>query len=480
MTPPTTQTTDQGTMMEKTSMRRLGLGLAGLFALAGPLVFAPAASAQVTKIGMARVDITPGYPVRLSGYGSRKSESVGVAQKIWAKALAIGSDEQGPRLLLSVDNLGVPDSIVEEVAGRLRRKAGISRERFVVASSHTHSAPCLTGVAPNLFSKKISDREQATIDRYTGELTNALEKVGLSALMARRPGQLSWAQGSAGFAGNRRTKGGPVDHALPVLRVNDPDGTLRGVVVNYACHCTSAVSADNTVGGDWAGYAQAEIERAHPGAIAMTVIGCGADSDPYPRETSASAPSHGAAIADEVNRLLKSQWTPLPTLPIGRFRRVKLPFDTLPTRAELESMVKAGGQSSYNASTQLARLDRGEPLQEALDYPIQTWQFGDRLVMVFLAGEVVVDFSLRLKSELNAGRLWVSAYSNDVPCYIPSERILREGGYEGGLAMVYYARPARLKPGVEDLIISTVLALVPEEFRAKPKVEGKAQTPVSP
>ena len=164
--------------------------------------------------------------------------------------------------------------------------------------------------------------------------------------------------------------------------------------------------------------------------------------------------------------------------PVGRFRRVRIPFDTLPTREELETARRRPAGAGYNASTQLARLDRGEPLQEALDYPVQTWQFGDRLVMVFLAGEVVVDYVLRLKSELDASRLWVSAYANDLPCYIPSERILREGGYEGGGAMVYYGRPTRLKPGVEDIIVSTVRALVPDEFRARPEASPRS-TPSS-
>jgi putative membrane-bound dehydrogenase-like protein len=267
---------------------------------------------------------------------------------------------------------------------------------------------------------------------------------------------------------------------MPVLRVSDPDGTLRGVVVNYACHCTTIDPAENTISGDWAGFAQEAIERAHPGAIAMTVIGCGADANPAPRVIPGAAAEHGKAIADELERLLEGPWTPLMSPPVARFRRVRLPFDMLPTRAELEARVQAKGQYAYNAATQLARLDRGEPLQSELDYPVQTWQFGDRLVMVFLAGEVVVDYVLRLKAELDAGRVWVTAYANDVPCYIPSERILREGGYEGGGAMLYYGRPARLKPGIEELIISTVGALVPREFRVAERSDDEMPPPKSP
>ncbi len=90
--------------------------------------------------------------------------------------------------------------------------------------------------------------------------------------------------------------------------------------------------------------------------------------------------------------------------------------------------------------------------------------FGDGLAMVFLPGEVVVDYSLRLKKEFGSSRLWINSYANDVPCYIPSERILKEGGYEGGDAMIYYDRPTRLAMGTEERIVSAVHELLPQKF----------------
>lgn len=420
------------------------------------------------SVGAARRDITPGYPVRLSGYLGRTRESAGVAQRIWAKALAVGADDKEPVVLVSVDNLGVGEAVVEEVAGRLKTRAKLPRERFTVASSHTHSAPALAGVAPNIFGKKLDDREQAAIDRYTRELTDALERVCLDALKARKPGNLSWSQGKVGFAANRRTPGGPVDPSLPAIKVTDPDGTLRAVVVNYACHCTTLDPGENKVSGDWAGYAQEAIEADHPGAVALTVIGCGADANPTRRLVPGAAAAHGREIADELNRLLRGRWTDLPCPPVAAFERFTLPFDTLPTREAWQRLVKAGGAAGYHASIQLAKLDRGEPLQTRLNYSAQSWRFGEALAMVFLPGEVVVDYALRLKKELDPGRLWVTAYANDLPCYIPSERILREGGYEATGAMVYYARPAPLKPGVEQTIIDAVHRVVPNNFRVKP------------
>jgi hypothetical protein len=110
----------------------------------------------------------------------------------------------------------------------------------------------------------------------------------------------------------------------------------------------------------------------------------------------------------------------------------------------------------YHARVQLQRLERGEALREKLEYSVQTISFGRILSMVFLPGEVVVDYSLRLKRELDPDRLWINAYANDCPGYVPSERVLREGGYEGGGAMIYYDIPGPWAPGLEEPIIAEV------------------------
>jgi len=459
------------------------------------LLLITASQAIALEVGVARVDITPDYPIRLHGYLSRSGPSVGVAQPIWAKALAIGSGKDEPVVLVSVDSLGVPFEVTDEVAARLKEKAKLPRSHFVIASSHTHSAPCLKGIAPNIFGKKIADDEQAVIDRYTRELIDHLEKVSLDAISDLKPAQLSWAQGTAAFANNRRTKGGPVDHALPVLKATDPSGKLRAILVNYACHCTTLDPVDNKISGDWAGHAQHEIERDHPDVIALTVVGCGADSNPInrtsgPDAAAAAALANGRAIADEINRLLKAEgddkspWRVLSAPPDQLPRtEIQLELGPIPTRAQLEELAKSDKPPGYNARYQLAKLDRGEPLQSKINYPIQVWAFGKDLAMIFLPGEVVVDYVLRIKQEFDPSRVWVTAYANDVPCYIPSERILKEGGYEAGGAMVYYARPAPFTTGVENAIQSAIQKLVPAPFKAKPKADNQvnpAAEPTSP
>jgi len=440
-----------------------------------------AAEPAQVPVGVAVVDITPDYPIRLVGYGSRKTESEGIASRLKARALAIGDDSGsngggGPAVLLAVDNCAVGSNVIEQVAARLKTKVGLKRERFVVCSTHTHCGPALTSELDFIFGSPIPPDQRARIDRYTGELTDALEKAALAALAARSPASLAWGQGRLGFAANRRVlkdgrwvnfgvnPNGPVDHSLPVLRATDATGRVRAVLFGYACHCTTLGGEFNKICADWAGYACDEIEQQTPGSIALASIGCGADANPEPRRGLDDAKQHGLATAREVNRLVRTALAPLPGRIDAKFRKLELPLEPPPSRATLEERTKRPGSEGYLARTLLKRLDRGEALSTSVPYTVQTWCFGDEMAMVFLAGEVVVDYALRLKWEIDQNRLWIAAYSNDVPCYIPSRRILSEGGYEADLSMVFYGHPSRFAPVTEDLIIQTVHDLLPAPF----------------
>jgi lysophospholipase L1-like esterase len=277
---------------------------------------------------------------------------------------------------------------------------------------------------------------------------------------------LAWGVGSVGFAANRRKHPKrPVDHALPLLRVSDEEGKVTALLTSYACHCTTI--GINQIHGDWAGCAQEALEREFLGAVALTAIGCGGDQNPSPRSTPELAVQHGGALAAEAARLARSNLLPLSTPPEGRTESVELSFDTLPTKAEWQVLAGSASTSvAYHARKNLARLERGDSLPTTLPYMVQTWTFGDGLAMVFLPGEVVVDYGLRIKTEFDHRRVWVNGYANDVPAYIPSRRILEEGGYEGGGAMVYYDRPTRFASDVESRILSSVHRLLPRSFAA--------------
>jgi hypothetical protein len=445
------------------------LVLAGLF-VAGH-VASPAQAAEPPLAGVAKVDITPSQPVRMYGYASRKTESEGIAGRLHASALALcGNDGEGPAVLLAVDCGAVPSDLAAEVLRRVQAKVPLKPERFMLCNSHNHSGPNLKGI------KSLTGDELEHMTCYAAELTERLEQVVLQALEARAPARLAVAQGRVGFAANRRVlKDGkwsgfgavpdaPVDHSLPLLRVTDLHDKLLAVVVNYACHNTTLRGNFMQIHGDWAACSQEYIEAEHPGAVALVTVGCGADADPCPHGTVALCQQHGRAMADEVKRLLGEPLRPISGPLTARTAILEIAYDSPPPLDELQETAK----KSYAAQRLLERLESGEPAPTVAEYPLTTWTFGDDLAMVFLSHEVVVDYAQRLKRELDADRLWISAYSNDVSSYIVSKRLLNEGGYEVNNSLsttVTYGHPERVQPPLEDRIVEQVKSLLPAAFR---------------
>jgi hypothetical protein len=251
---------------------------------------------------------------------------------------------------------------------------------------------------------------------------------------------------------------GLADRSVPVLRIDGADGKLMGLVFGAACHNTTLGGEIYDISGDYAGHAQRLIEAEHPGATAMFLQGCAGDANPYPRGSHEIAERHGKELAAEVVRLLASKLAAIEGPLKIAFGQVSLPLAASPSRSELEAMAAGkGGPQPWVAQQMLARLDRGETLPSEYTCPISVWQFGDDLTLVGLSGEVVVDYVRLLEDALGPNELWISAYNHDVFGYLPSARVLREGGYEtrglihGGIG--FFA------PDAQDVVVAKVREL---------------------
>jgi hypothetical protein len=426
----------------------------------------PAAAAW--QAGVAKVDITPTEPIWLAGYGARTRPSEGVRQHIFVKALALKDDQGTVAVLISSDLLGFPREVSDPIAARVEKQFGVPRERLMFNSSHTHSAPVIGHMLMPAYP--FGDAELAVVGRYTDRLEDQMVEMIGRALHDLRLAELTFEQGLAGVAVNRRRVGhrgypGPVDQDVPVLAVRGPDGSLRAIVFGYACHNT--VLDDYQVSGDWAGYAQAAIEKAHPGVQAMFIQGCGADANPLPRHSVELAERYGETIAAATAEVLRGKMRPLHG-PIGAaFELTDVRFQQAPTREEFQT--RLGDKDVYvrrHAKLMLEILDRDGKLPQSYPYPVEVWQFGKDMTLIALGGEVVADYALRFKHQYGADNLWVAGYSNDVFAYIPTLRVLREGGYEGGGAMLVYGQPAPFAWGVEETIAEKVDELV-QRLRAQ-------------
>jgi hypothetical protein len=453
-------------------VRRSLLLLASL-AMATATASSPARAADPKpagwKAGLAKVAITPEQPMWMAGYGSRSSPSEGTLHDIWAKAMVLEDAEGTRALMVTLDLCGIDREFSLGVREEIAHRHEIPIDRIVLACSHTHTSPV---VGKNLITMyPLDDEQRRRVESYTELLGETIIGLAGEAIEDLTDVHLSWGQGQAGFAVNRRENvqdraaelrramalEGPVDHDVPVLLLKSPGGEVRGVVFGYACHCTTL--AINHFSGDYAGFAMIELEKAYPEATAMFVAGCGADQNPLPRRSVELAEQYGKQLAGAVRRTVKGSLRPILGCLQSAYGETPLDFSPIPGRSHWEEEAKSDQFALANrAKTLLGRLDEGEELPRTYPYPVQVWRIGD-LTWIFLGGEVVVDYALRIKRNLGPDT-FVSAYCNDVMAYIPSLRVLKEGGYEGATAMVYYGQPAPWAENVEEKVIAEVNRLV--------------------
>lgn len=447
----------------------------GMFLLVGWLLLAgPLWSHEPALVGVAKVDITPTEPVLLAGYGGRVGEFSGIDTRLWARVLVIGDAQ--PVAVIAVDNCGVTADITARVVAQLKTD-GLTAERLNLTATHTHNAPTLTGYAPIVWQGRATADQMERVNRYTDRLVQQIVDVTREALGNRQKMRLRFARGRVGFGGNRRVlndgkwsgfgfqRSGPVDHSLPVMYAVDMQDDVRAVWANYACHCTT-VGSRNDVGGDWAGFANQFLEQEFPAAISLVTIGCGADIGPQPSGNLEIARQHGKTLAAAVKQQFDHATRPLTTAPDCSRHLVKLPLRVTRTADDWARLAGGNGFDAEHAKSMLQLIRANGHVPQAVDYPLTVWKFGDELAIVFLSGEVVVDYAVRLNQELDWNRLWVTAWANAMPGYIPSRRVLLEGGYEAEFSQIYYRQPGPYDLQVEEILAGAVRRHVGEAFHA--------------
>ena len=419
------------------------------------------------KAGVARFKITPAEPMWMSGYGGRNKPAEGALHDLWIKALLLEDPAGARSLILTADLVGIDKDLSDRVCSRIK----LPRESIVIACSHTHTGPMVGHNLEAMFD--LPEVERNKIAAYAKLLEEAFVAAAIGAQRNLAPAALSWGNGTARFAVNRRNNKeaevpklieqnalkGPVDYDVPVLKVARPDGSLAAVLFGYACHNT--VLDFYQWSGDYAGFAQIEVEKAHPDATALFFMGCGADQNPLPRRKVELAAEYGKRLADSVDRALAGSMEPISGALSARMEFLSIPYAEHPDPQAFEKRLKDPKVSERRRAEILLeqKREKGSISSTYEGYPIQVWHLGNGPLVVTLGGEVVVDYSLRLKEELVPGRTWVAGYCNDVMAYIPSERVLKEGGYEGGGSMVYYGLPGAWAPGIEHQIVLHVKEL---------------------
>jgi hypothetical protein len=427
------------------------------------------------KVGLAQSKITPERPVVMSGYASRTKPFEKVGQDLHVKAMVL-EDRDGHRgVVVTSDLLGFPAEVAEPICERLGKKLGLKREQILLNSAHTHAGPLLRLKAP---ANDESGEALRSIE-YTRQLQDKVVEVVVKASEHLQPARLSWGGGVIHFAMNRReftpngiilgvNPRGLADRSVPVLRIDDVEGKPRVILFGAATHNTTLGPDNYQISGDYAGFAQAYVQEKYPKAQAMFMLGCAGDSNPYPRGTMELARKHGDTLGEEVCRVLGTKLRPVHGPLKIAFARVELPLQEPPTREDLRKLAANRRDArTWGAAEMLAAIERGEKPPSHYTCPLTVWQFGQDLTLVGLSGEVVVDYVTLLEKALGPNQLWIAAYCNDVFGYLPSARVLSEGGYE--TRGLYSGGYGFFTPRAEEVLVKKVRELAGKAGRKLPE-----------
>jgi hypothetical protein len=422
------------------------------------------------KVGVGSVTITPEGPIWMAGLAARTKPSEGKYQELFVKALAF-QDGGGQRLVLvTSDLIGVTKTWREPVLEQVKKRFGLEPAHVLLNASHNHCGPV---IGKAYYSKADPEYTAGLVKRTVAAIEQALANM--------EDAQLWRGRGTCTISVNRRrplpedpkrvdptllpNPQGLTDPDVPVLKVTGKNGRVKAVLFLYACHPTTM--GGYLLGGDYAGFAQQFVEKEYPGAVALFVQGCGGDLKPrnvganghFKDGPLAVVEGFGRELAQAVATTLAGRMVPVEGSIALRQGTVALPAQPVPSRAELEARAKLKDFRGQWARTTLTALDQGKELRTSLPEIVHVVTIGDSFMLVALSGEACVEYALRLKRELGRD-VWIAGYSNDVSAYIPSARMVPEGGYEVERSLSGTNQPTPFDAGIEELIVAKVHQLV--------------------
>jgi len=465
-----------------------------LFVLTGPGLYSSDVQSETDpgsgtwRAGVARMVITPEQSMWMAGYAARDHQSEGIMHDLWAKALAIEDENGEQAVLISTDLLGFPKALSDQIRDQLESRYDLSRAQIMLHSVHTHSGPVLKDGLYDIYpldQQKIRD-----IEEYSARLADQIVILVGEAIQSMEPVNIYSQNGVTRFAVNRRNNvastinsktelQGPSDHAVPVFKVVDRQGDLMAVAFGYACHPT--VLDGYLWSGDYPGFAQIELEKMYPGTTAMFFLGAAGDQNPIPRRSVGLAKQYGKELAAAVERVLEEDMNELSPKLITSYSEIDLPLNPPPSKEELHAIAHdSSPYESYQktwAKRMIAKTDKNESFPGSYPYPLQVWNVGEQM-LVNMGGEVVVEYTHTLK-RIYGQDIFVLSYSNDVMAYIPSVKILEEGGYEGYVSQQVYGLPSTWKPAIESMIIQEIIQLAEQVGIPQSAIQYETTVPVS-
>jgi neutral ceramidase len=383
--------------------------------------------------GFGSVAITPhNLGLRMMGYGTREhgtriAGSEGIHDPLWARALVLSRGESA-WVLCTLDLFDIDGDAVGSIRRRVNECTGLAHEAISVAAIHTHSGP-----------------SSLDADNWTRPFSTIVADAVLQAWENRRPVRLASGAGFLyGHSINRRWLDRPIDPGVGVLRVDDDEGEVLGIVVNFGLHAVVLGSDNLLISADYVGYARDAVENAMGGTCLFT--------------------NGGAADVNPMTETLRQQMAgqkPVVTMTGARY------YGDGPDAVFIEERKGGSFEEAQYLGHALAeetiRVSRGLKTGSPATGPwcVQAWvnhlADGEELIetqafgigdfaLVAQPGDVFAETALRMKARLRSLGFrfpWLVSYANGAHSYLAPRGAYEEGGYE--------VEQARLHGHAEDL-----------------------------
>lgn len=423
-------------------------------------------------LGTAKIDITPERPIPLAGFGHRKGPFQGVNRRLYARINVFEHDEGGKKsrvLIAQGDIIWWGSERMARIRETIAQRFGIGPSDLILSAQHTHGGPQTSTEFCDILGLPDAD--------YLESLDQALF-LGIEAAIANlEPVTIERGKGDCRIGINRRkivngkmamapNPEGLLDTDVNVIRFRKEDGVTKAVFIHYTCHPTTTNT--NFVTSEYPGVAAERLEATFGrGTVVSFLQGCTGNvrpalhrDDKFYAGSEEEVAKFGRQLANEVERVLDGAMDELASAPVsGRRIVVQLPFQTLPTEAEIDaSIAKGGALAEWGEKLR----SRPEKLQSHIPFELTQIKLADGLSFLAMDGEVVLEYGDYAKRLSGDGTLPMG-YSNGMIGYVPTAAQISEGGYEGKDSGIYFALPAAFAPETETIIRKAIEQLIREE-----------------
>ena len=414
------------------------------------------------KFSVSKQSITPAWPVNMGGYAFRTEKSKGVYEEIYSRCFLL-DDGNGRTLIVALDIVGLDREFVSKVKNKIEKAFGLKSEDILIHCTHSHSGPS-TFPFPTFFSKP----EKEYMDYLDQKIMVSVEKC----MASTREGEVFVGSGETFIGMNRRWKTetgymlkpnekGSVDRNLTVLTVKNRRKEIEVVLFSCACHPTVMSYENLMISADYPGAACKYIEMLFPGCTAVFIQGAGADINPavvtadraYRKRYFSDVEFMGRIIANDVANIVRLGMENICISLMNMLENISLPLDEFSENIFNDMLINGNETQKEYAANIFRFMESKEKPAREVDFQVGIYQLSPKFRIAALEGEICHGYGAGIRSLFGKGMTLVSGYSNGIISYIPTRKILMEGGYEAIANCSTYGLPACFEGNVEEVIL---------------------------